>query len=287
MTPEDALVLLLGRLTFDNLTKVRIFNIVKNGVDWYKFLNICVKRKLICMVYKSLTDLEIIQLLPMIIINNMQYHYEQNQEQNRKFLKVSAPIISYFNNNDILAVPVKGIRFLNTIYSKELGVRILSDIDFIASSKNQSDIHCFMKQSGYNTYLVNNKDVFCSTNTNVKSYFYIKFDEKNSYGKLRIDFDFGYPDDLIQKVQSSEQPVYEFLYLCNSYYEETYNIINSKNIATYNYVKLIDIHEYYSKYLSAYAIKEIFHYADKINSRKQLMFILDCLEALYTDVFHS
>ena len=45
MTPEDALVLLLGRLTFDNLTKVRIFHIVKNGVDWYKFLNICVKTK--------------------------------------------------------------------------------------------------------------------------------------------------------------------------------------------------------------------------------------------------
>ena len=70
MKSEEALVLLLGRLSFDDLTKVRIYHLIKNGLDWYEFLNICIRKKLICMVYKSLSDLGLIQLLPMIVINN-------------------------------------------------------------------------------------------------------------------------------------------------------------------------------------------------------------------------
>lgn len=287
MRQEDVLVLLLGRLSFDKLTKVRIFHLVKNGIDWYEFLNICVKKRLICMAYKNLMDLDLIQLLPMIIIDNMQYHYEKNQEQNKKFLQAAAPIISYFKNNNILAMPVKGLRFLNTIYNKKAGMRLLSDIDFIASANNHTEIHSFMKQSGYSTYLVNDRDILYSTRKNIKSYFYIKFEEANSYGKLRIDFDFSYPDKWIKMIQSSEQPVYEFLYLCNSYYKETYNKIDLKNIASYNYVKLIDIYEYCSKYLSFYSMKEILGYADELNTHEQVMFTITCLNTLYTDVFHT
>lgn len=286
MKQEEALVLLLGRLSFDQLTKVRIFHLIKNGIDWYEFLNICIKKKLICLVYKNLVDLGLIQLLPMIIINNMQYHYEQNQEQNQKLLQASAPVISYFENNNILAIPVKGLRFLNTIYRKEPGVRILSDVDYIASASDRSIIHDFMKKSGYDVYLINNQDAFCSTDSSIQSFYYIKFEGENFYGKLRVDFDFKYPDDWIKLIQSSEQPVYEFLYLCNTYYYETYNKIELSNIGSYNYLKLIDIHEYCSEYLSAYSIGEILTYADEMNVREQALFTITCLNNLYINVFH-
>lgn len=286
MKPEEALVLLLGRLTFDKLTKTRIFHLVKNGIDWYEFLNICVKKKLICMVYKNLKDLKLIQLLPTIIINNMQYHYEQNQKQNQRFLQASTSVISYFKNNNILGIPVKGLRFLNTIYNKEPGIRILSDIDFIVSVKNQAQIHNYMKDSGYDIYLVNNQDFYCSTRSNVKSYFYINFEETNFYGSLRIDFNFSYSDNWIELIQSG-QPIYEFLYLCTSYYEDSYNKADSNNIVSYNYVKLIDIHEYCCKYLSSCSIDDVFVYADELSVCKQVLFTLTCLNNLYTDIFYK
>ena len=63
MKTEEALALLLARLSFDKLTKTRIFHLIKNHVDWYEILNICVKKKLICLVYKKLEDLNLIQFV--------------------------------------------------------------------------------------------------------------------------------------------------------------------------------------------------------------------------------
>lgn len=285
MKQEEALVLLLSRLSFDETTKVRIYHLIKNGVDWYEFLNICVKKKLICMVYSSLNRLQLIQLLPMIIVNNMQYHYEQNLTQNKKFLQVADDILSHFESKDILITPVKGLHFLKTIYNKEPGIRILNDIDFIASPDSQLNIHEFMKNSGYHRYLINNSDVFCYTNENIQSSFYIKFEEFNPYGKLRIDFDFSYPDKWIKQMQGVNEPIYEFLYLCNSYYIETYTKTKPNNIATYNYVKLIDIYEYYHQYISSYSKKDILAYADEMEVREQTLFSLICLNNICKDMY--
>lgn len=283
MESEEVLLLLLGRLSFDNLTKTRIFHLLKKGIDWYEFLNICVRKKLICLAYKNLTELNLIQLLPMIVIDNMQYHYEQNLEQNKKFLQVSAPIISFLKSNSYLAEPVKGLKLLTSIYNKVPGVRILNDIDFIVSSIHQNDIHEFMIKSGFKPYLVNDQDVLCVGNKKVKSYFYINFEGKNPYGKLRVDFDFSYSDKWIKAIQLKKQHVYEFLYLCNEYYKVMADKIQPKNISTYDYSKLIDIHEYYIRYLKTLPKEDILTYANEMNVRKPALFTVACLKKIYTD----
>lgn len=285
MKQEEALAILLGRLSFDNLTKVRIFHLVKNGIDWYEFLNICVKKKLICMAYKNLLELGLIQLLPMVVVSNMQYHYEQNKKQNQKYIAASLPIIRHIKSNNILATPVKGLHFLNTIYKKDFGVRILNDIDFIVSTSDQLKINDFMKKLGYNIYLINDSDAFCSTRFNNKSYFYIKLEETATYERLRMDFNYDYSDDWIRLMQSSEAHIYHFLYLCNSYYEEVFNKSEYNNITTYNYIKLIDIHEYFIKYLTMYSKEKIYSYADTLNIKKQVDFTIICLNRLYTNFF--
>lgn len=283
MKTEEALALLLARLSFDKLTKTRIFHLIKNHIDWYEFLNICVKKKLICLAYKKLKDLDLIQLLPMMIINNMQYHYEQNQRQNEKFMQASDPIINFFKKNNILSIPVKGLRFLNTLYSEEPGVRILNDIDFIASSKDQAKIHNYMINSKFKPYLVNNQDILCCNDKKIRSYFYINFDETSSFGKLRIDFDFSFSDKWIKAIQSAECPIYEFLYLCQTYYTESAEKTQIDNISTYNYIKLVDLREYHSRYLSVFSPEDILVYANKLGVRKALVFTGSCLSNVYPD----
>lgn len=281
---EEALVLLLGRLHFDTFTKTRIFHIIKNGVDWYEFLNISVKTKTICLVYKSLIHLGLIQLLPAIVKNNMQYHYEQNCNQNTYFFQAITSISAFFEQNNILSTCVKGMRFLNTIYSKDPGVRILSDIDFLALDKDKISVHTYMQQLGFYTYLINDNDVFCEDNNPVKSYFYIKYEDEKIFDKLRIDFDFTYSHEFINAIKTSDNPLYEFMYLCENYYTCMKKKSMPSSIQQYDYMKLVDLHEYYIKYLSHIDIRELNNLATQLNFNAALQYTFQCLEKLYTDI---
>lgn len=279
---EEALVLLLGRLHFDTYTKVRIFHIIKNGVDWYEFLNICIRKKLICLAYKNLVDFEFIHLLPSIIKNNMQYHYEENCKQNNLFVKATAPIISYFEQNNLVATSVKGIRFLNTLYANEPGVRILSDIDFVALPDYRFDIHNFMLKSGFQTYLINDLDALCAFNLPIQSYFYIKVGDKELSNKLRIDFDYSYSMEWIKGIK--ENPLYEFIYLCKNYFIKMHSKTNPDSISQYDYMKLIDLHEYYIKYLTLKSVDDINKMAVQLHLKDEVQYTINCLKTLYSDI---
>lgn len=284
MRAEEALAVLLGRVNFDEFTKIRIYHIIKNGIDWYNFLNVCIRNKTVCLTYKSLQLLDLLPLLPTIIKNNMEYHYKYNCKQNNYFLKASEPIISYFEKNGIMATPVKGLRFLKTIYSGDPGVRILSDIDFIASNGDKSDIHTFMIQSGFKTYLINNTDSLCSINSSVKSYFFIKIENNEFQDKLRFDFDFSYTNDLINHIRESKNPLYEFLYLCQNYFLDMHLKSNPPSGEKYNYMKLIDLHEYYVKYLTNISINEINEISSRLHLNEEFEYTIKCLRKLYTDI---
>lgn len=284
MTKEETFAVLLGRTHFDQFTKTRIYHILKSGIDWYSFLNICIINKTLCLVYRSLQILELLPLLPTIIKNNMEYHYKCNCKQNNYFLKASEPIISYFEQKRIMATPVKGLRFLKTIYSADCGVRILSDIDFIASDKDKSKIHSFMTESRFNTYLINNTDSLCSINSTVKSYFYIKIEKNEFQDKLRFDFDFSFADDLINQIRENQNPLYEFLFLCQNYFLDVHSKSNASANKKYNNIKLIDLHEYYLKYLKKISFKEINELSAHMQLKKELEYTIVCLKELYTDI---
>lgn len=283
MKQEDALVILLGRIYFDDFTKTRIYHLIKGGIDWYDFLNVCVRRKLICLVYKNLIRLHLIQLLPLIVINNMQYHYEENCKQNTFFIDAVTPIISYFKQNNILATPVKGLRFLKTIYADDLGVRILEDVDFISTQTKKAEIYNYMHQLGYETYLVNNQDAFIH-NSIVQSYFFIKYESDNPYGKLRIDFDFSYSDFWVESIYSSSNPVYEFLFLCKNYYKDMQGDLHKTDNTKHHYRKLIDIHEYYIKYLGNTDMADIYFLAAELHIKQPFLYTMSCLKNIYNDI---
>lgn len=285
MKAEEALAILLGRLTFDQPSKTRIFHLIKNGIDWYDFLNICVRKKLICFAYRGLVTLGLIQLLPMIVINNMQYHYEQNRKQNNFFSKASFPIKAFLEQENILAIPTKGLRFLDTIYQEEPEVRILSDIDFIASSRNYNSINEFMIKNGFDPYLTNNQDILCSGSNEVKSRFYIKFEKEDPYGKLRADFDFSYSDKWLELIRDENHPIYEFLYLCHEFYKENINVIQISKFSSYNYVKLVDLREYYIKYVYTASLKDLLACAATAKVQESVIFTVRCMRNFFPDLF--
>lgn len=278
MKVENALVILLGRLEFDELIKTRIFHIIKNGIDWYDFLNYCIRTNMVCLVYRNLVKLGIEKMLPATIKYNMRYHYEKNTLRNEYLLASLDKIQRELIEKDIVVVPIKGAKFLSSIYKDDIGVRLLNDIDILAEPSNKDIIHNYMKENGFKTYLVNNEDAFCFNGTDELSHFYISFTEVGLHDDLRIDIDYTYAS-FIQKI-IEENYIYEFCYLCKSYYSSIQSKALPNEVDRFEYIKLLDIYEYYKSYLVSMTKAELISAAIELHFSAELSYICECLEQL-------
>lgn len=276
---EKALVILLGRFEFDEIVKIRIFHIIKNGVDWYDFLNYSVRTNTVCLVYANMVKLGIEKLLPATIKSNMKYHYIQNTVRNQHLLVSLEKIIQGLAEKDITVVPIKGAKFLYTIYKDDLGVRLLNDIDLLAEHSSKDAIYEYMKENGFCSYLVNNKDAFCSNGADEECHFYISITKVGLHDDLRIDFDYTYPAIFIKGIKENNH-LYEFCYLCKLYYSSMKKEAFPYTVDQFNYIKLVDIYEYHKSYLSNLTWVELKSVAKELNFVKELNYVLACFEQL-------
>lgn len=276
---EKALAILLGRFEFDELIKTRIFHIIKNSIDWYDFLNYCIRTNMICLVYKNMVMLGIDKLLPATIKYNMRYHYEQNTIRNEFLIASLNKITQGLEEKGISIVPIKGAKFLSTIYKEDPGVRLLNDIDILAEPSSTDTIYKFMKENGFASYLINNDDAFCLDGIDEQCHFYISFTEVGLHDDLRIDFDYAYSASIIQKMKENNY-LYELCYLCKSYYVSMKKKGFSTDINQFDYMKLVDIHRYYKAYLAAMSEVDLKSAAAELHFAEELRYVLECLEQL-------
>lgn len=286
MKAEKALVILLGRFEFDELIKTRIFHIIKNGIDWYDFLNYCIRTNLVCLVYKNMLILGIDKLLPATIKYNMKYHYEQNTIRNEFIIASLDKITRGLMEKGISIVPIKGAKFLSTIYKEDPGVRLLNDIDILAEPSSKDTIYKFMKENGFASYLINNEDAFCLVGTEEQCHFYISFTEVGLRDDLRIDFDYAYSASFIRKIKEDNY-LYELCYLCRSYYESMQKKGFSSDLDQFDYMKLVDIQRYCKSYLTALNKEELKSAAIELHFAEELRYVLDCLEQLSLHILIS
>ena len=279
MKAEKALVILLGRLEFDELIKTRIFHIIKNGVDWYDFLNYCIRTNLVCLVYKNMIILGIDKLLPATIKYNMRYHYEQNTIRNEFLIASLNKITRGLIEKGVSIVPIKGVKYLSTIYKEDPGVRLLKDIDILAEPSSKYTISKFMKENGFASYLINNEDAFCLDGKDEQCHFYINFTEMGLHDDLRIDFDYSCSESFVRKIRGNDY-LYELCYICRSYYTSMKNQGFSIDLDRFDYMKLVDIHRYFKVYLADMKEAELKRAAAELHFTDELRYVLDCLEKL-------
>lgn len=275
------MVILLGGLEFDELHRTRIFHIIKNGVDWYQFLSECIKTNMVCLVYKSMLNLGIERLLPVTVKRNMKYHYEQNSFRNQYLLSSLGKLIQELAKQEVSVIPVKGAKLLTTIYCKDPGVRLLNDIDLLAAASDRAAIHTYMKENGFFSYLINNQDALCAAETEEVSHFYISFLESGLQDDIRIDVDYTYPPKVLENLDKESDPVYEFYFLCQAYYTSMKGTGLPLAVDQFNYVKLVDIFEFYKRFLSHMTSAELKSAAEAENCIDQVSYALQCLAQLH------
>jgi hypothetical protein len=283
---EKALVILLGRLEFDELIKTRIFHIIKNGIDWYDFLNYCVRTNMVCLVYKNMIKLGIEKLLPATIKYNMRYHYEQNAIRNKNLLACVENITQDLDGKGISIVPIKGIKFLSTIYKEDPGVRQLNDIDILSEASSKKTISNYMQEKGFGSYLINNYDAFCQNGEEEQSHFYISFSAMESHDDLRIDFDYAHSKQFIKKIRENNY-LYELCYLCKSFYSLMGHDNLPNEVDRLDYIKLFDMYEYCKYYLADMTEVEIKSEAEELHFIDELNYVLEALEQLNLQIFVS
>lgn len=279
---EVALVILLGRFQFDDSIKLRIYHIIKNGVDWYEFLNSCVKTNLICIVYKNLIRLSLLDLLPAIIRNNMHYHYKSNCIRNKLLFAEASEMNKYFSKEKILVTPVKGIHLLDTVYREDPGLRILNDIDYLALRADHEKIHSYMEVQGFSTYLINDQDAFCAAHSTETSHFYVKPIKDEFCNDLRVDFDYSYSADFLREIGSDH--LYEFFYLCNVYFMGMQNMKCPDSVEQFNFAKLIDIYAYCKMFLCDMSLSDIRAKATQKDYLLQVNYSFDCLGKIQMEI---
>lgn len=283
---EKALVILLGRLEFDELIKTRIFHIIKNGIDWYDFLNYCIRTNMVCLIYKNMVKLGIERLLPATIKYNMRYHYEQNAIRNEYLLTSLDIITRELVEKGISIVPIKGAKFLSTIYKEDPGVRLLNDIDILAEPSSKDTIYNYMQENGFGSYLINNDDAFCLNGKEEQCHFYISFTEVGLHDDLRIDFDYAHSASFIQEIREDNY-LYELCYLCRSYYSSMKQKALPNEVDQFDYIKLVDMYGYYKSYLTGMTEVEIKSSAVELHFANELSYVLECLEQLSLQIFIS
>lgn len=238
---------------------------------------------MVCLVYQSMLNLGIERLLPVTVKRNMKYHYEQNTLRNRYLLSSLAKLIRDLEDQNITVVPVKGVKLLTTVYCQDPGVRLLNDIDLLAAASNRTAIHTYMKENSFFSYLINDQDALCTAEAEEMSHFYISFSEVGLQDDLRIDVDYTYPQEVLEKLGKKNNPVFEFCFLCQAYYASMKKIGLPKTVDQFNYVKLVDIFEFCKRFLPHMTNTELESAAKSASCANQVSYALQCLARLHED----
>ena len=262
MSKELALVILLNRSCFDKNSIRRIEHLLKSGIDWFKVFNQSVERQTAYLTYNILRDLHYLYLLPGKIRNFWAVSYYGNMLRNQRLIEEKKQLVTEFQKREIPVYPIKGIALLESVYDN-IGVRYLSDIDFLVLPQYRTAICNMMNQLQYDPLYINGTDPYlCNYHVQgCHSLFYTETQTKPHDIDFCCEFSFSLfeSEDYFQLFQyiteclsmSSSAPAFHvahIILICMYYFKEMEKRGFPKDLESENLMKLIDIHAYVSRY---------------------------------------
>lgn len=262
MSKELALVILLNRSCFDKNSIRRIEHLLKSGIDWFQVFIQSVQRHTVYLTYSVLSDLHYLYLLPGEVRDLWAVSYYGNMLRNQRLIAEENLLITELQKRDIPVYPIKGIALLHSVYDN-IGVRHLSDIDFLVSPQYRTAICNIMNQLQYDPLYINGTDPYLY-NCHAQGYhslFYTKKQRKSHDTDFCCEFSFSLfeSEDYLQLFQyiteclsfSSSAPAFHvahIILICMYYFKEMENRGFPKDLENENLMKLVDIHAYVSRY---------------------------------------
>ena len=155
---QEALFLLLaGELSVGgNKGKISEF-ILQNDIDWQKFKELLAYHELFSFVFHTLREVSV--GIPADFLNILETSYYYSLSSSQKFWAEFLKIHSLFEQSGVILVPLKGISFLEDIYSGN-PVRPMVDIDCLVKEPDINQAEGILSGLGYKKELSGLKEEY-------------------------------------------------------------------------------------------------------------------------------
>lgn len=299
---EENLLLLTSKITCTSLDIEESKNIINYiGFNWYDFIGMAIKNKVLLIVYYNLKNWGLDSCIPNVFKCVMRDYYQCNLIRNKVLLAEFSNVKKILETQGVLCCPLKGIYLLETIYA-DLGVRLLNDIDCLVNYKDEFLLNNIMENNGYIQGSYNrNTNVIEAAKNETKLVHQFSMNGFHPYLKTidnqfvrYISFDFSYRLDFQADVESADFMLSNctsqsnlkkedfLLHLCIHLYKEAKNMWFISMDKDCLLIKFCDIREYVLKNMP-FDLNYIKEFSSKYNFEDAMFYSLYYTWYIYRD----
>ena len=307
LTKEQELLLLTSKLTLTDAEKARIIELSSDtGIRWFHFFQMAMYHKTATLCWSNIDNINPDVQIPTYLYYMMRYGKKEIALQNEKFLREAEQTAEILRGNGIQVIPVKGVRFVRTIYGCS-GTRFMGDFDYLVRKSDGAKIREVMHSLGYMQGKVNFRD---NTLTPLSRAEEIKWKMSVSnfapYIKLTDDpcnkifkFDFRHSLDDTLKTDSMQEildyaaengdarPAHLLIHLAAHFYGEAKRTVSMFLAKDFNIIKITDIREFVLRSMNAEEWDEVVRFAKHYGLAQQVYFTLYITRLLFHDGYES
>lgn len=272
--------------------------------SWYHFLSICIKNKVVGLVYFNILQSELIKLLPDQINFSFRYIFQGTSQKTKELCQERDRLLKEFSKENLRVYPLKGAILAEHCYP-DYGTRSMLDIDFYVSRQDSEAVHKIMIDSGYiNGDYDEDSDLivpFDSSNLairlrdkiNLPTYarkslhsrcMYIDFSKDISYTSKE-----GMSDLIISEGEFQFGTTTSlncngfFIHLCCHLYKEATNIEWAEIDQDINYIKFLDVYLFYQKFKEKMDFDVLKETSEKVGVFDQVLKVLEIVSTMFQE----
>ena len=310
LTNEQNLLILLSRITFTEKNKEHLSILLKKEINWYTVQKYAIKHKVLPLVFNNVTSMGCDKIMGPKCRQVAYFHYLGTKIRNETYMSEMENIKKAFKTNNIPFIPLKGGYLLPYMY-KNLGIRIMNDVDCLISKKNVNVVRQIMNSIGYIEGEYDFSNNIINPASKVRKLLW-KMKMNNLFPLLKIHtndfvrctrYDFSFSLDL----SLNENPVEAMLlraeeynngyklsnsdfliHLCCHLYKEATEAIWVFENDDLNLIKFCDAREFILKEIDQKTFEKVVEFVKQdINLEKALYYTLFYLREIYNDGYES
>ena len=307
LSKEQELLLLTSRVTLSSDNKERIIELVSDKwFDWLEFYKMALYHKTATLCWFNIDNVCPNVQIPSYLYSLIRYCKKEIKLQNELFMRECDKVVGELKKSGVLAIPVKGVRFVRTIYGCN-GTRYMGDFDYLVyksdSKKIEETMHSLGDIQGQVNFTTNTIEPLTRAEnikwkmavSNFAPYLKMTDDDCNKFFK----FDFRHSlDDTLEiisinkildyaKENGDARPAHLFIHLCTHFYGEAKRTISIFNAKDFNIIKLTDIREFVIRSMNQAEWEEVIHFSKEYKFEKQVYFTLFITRLLFGDGYET
>ena len=152
---------------------VEIIELCSNDIKWEEFKYLVIRHKCLPLIYKLFKD-KYADCIPSALIQEMKTAFVTNSARNLYFTAILHKIIEFFNQANIISVPLKGPAISEQLYG-DINFRIFSDLDILVPANKAFKAFNILISKGltpelnlnekqFNAYMQSEDHIILSTN---------------------------------------------------------------------------------------------------------------------------